>query len=81
MMKSQCRRLLILCLLSVSFPLNAEIYKWIDKNGKAHFTDTPPANQQVEEVEVKVNSYTAVEIKPLEKRLGRKDKVVLYSAA
>ena len=81
MMKLKFYSLLILCLLSVSSALHAEIYKWVDDNGKAHFTDRPPVNQQVEEIEVKVNSYEAVEIKPLEKRLGRKNKVVLYTAA
>ena len=66
MMKLKFYSLLILCLLSVSSALHAEIYKWVDDNGKAHFTDRPPVNQQVEEIEVKVNSYEAVEIKPLE---------------
>lgn len=70
-----------LLLLTVSASPLAEIYKWTDKNGKVHFTDNPPNNQQVEKVEVKINTYTAVEIKPLVERLGRKDKVVLYTAA
>ncbi len=30
---------------------HAEIYKWIDENGKLHFADKPPAEHQVEKVE------------------------------
>lgn len=58
----------------------AEIYKWIDENGKAHFTDSPPDGKQVEALDLRINTYTAVEITPLLERLGRKDKVVIYSA-
>lgn len=31
----------------------AEIYKWVDKEGKVHFSDSPPADTKVEEVTVK----------------------------
>jgi len=69
--------LLLLCNHSV----NAEIYKWVDEHGKAHFTDKPPAGKKTEEIELKINTYSAVEIKPLLERLGRTDKVVIYTAA
>ena len=62
------------------FSVNAEIYKWVDKYGKTQFTDNPPIDKKVEEVEVKINTYSAVSIKPLVERLGRKDKVVMYTA-
>lgn len=61
------------------FSVNAEIYKWVDSKGKAHFTDNPPANKAVEEVELKINTYSAVEITPLIERLSKGDKVVLYT--
>jgi len=60
--------------------VNAEIYKWIDKYGNTQFTDNPPTDKKVEEVEVKINTYSAVTIKPLAERLGKKDKVVMYTA-
>lgn len=69
--------LLLLCNHSVY----AEIYKWVDEHGKAHFTDKPPTGKKTEEIELKINTYSAVEIKPLLERLGRTDKVVIYTTA
>ncbi len=80
-MKFSLGAVLLICLLSVSMTASAEIYRWTDEKGKMHFTDSPPTGKQVEEVEVKVNTYSAVEITPLIERLGRKDKVVMYTAA
>jgi len=31
---------------------NADIYKWVDENGVVHYTDEPPENQPVTEVEI-----------------------------
>ena len=59
---------------------SAEFYKWTDEKGNVHFTDTPPPGQKAEELELKINTYSAVEIKPLVERLGKKNKVVMYSA-
>lgn len=83
MMKFSLRAVLLMCLLSVNIIATAEIYRWTDEQGKMHFTDSPPTGKQVEEVEVKVkvNTYSAVEITPLIERLGRKNKVVMYTAA
>lgn len=67
-----------LLLLSVC-STNAEIYKWTDSSGKVIFSDTPPPNQKIEQIELKINTYTAVEIRPLTERLEKKDKVVMYS--
>ena len=67
---------LFLCSLAV----NAGIYKWVDETGKVHFTDSPPDDIKSEEVELRINTYTSVEIKPLIERLGKEDKVVMYSA-
>lgn len=72
--------LLAFTLLSIAQLSQAQIYKWVDEHGKTHFTDNPPKNVQSDEVELKINTYTSVEITPLVERLGRKDKVVLYSA-
>ncbi|MDH5484680.1 MAG: DUF4124 domain-containing protein [Gammaproteobacteria bacterium] len=68
------------CLLLIfNSPAYSEIYKWIDDKGKTHFTDKPPTNVKTETVELKINTYTAVEITPLIERLGRADKVVIYT--
>lgn len=81
MMKFSLSTVLLMGLLSVNIMASAEIYRWTDEQGKMHFTDSPPTGKQVEEVKVKVNTYTAVEITPLIERLGRKNKVVMYTAA
>jgi glutaredoxin len=67
-------------MLLVSTLASAEIYKWIDAQGNTHFTDSPPAGQIAEAVELQINTYTAVEVSPLEQRLGKPGKVVMYSA-
>lgn len=81
MMKFSLSTVLLMGLLSVNIMASAEIYRWTDEQGKMHFTDSSPTGKQVEEVKVKVNTYTAVEITPLIERLGRKNKVVMYTAA
>jgi len=68
-------------LLIASTTVFAEIYKWTDTRGNTHFTDRPPAGEQAEQLELRINTYTAVEITPLVERLGRKDRVVIYSAS
>ena len=72
--------LLFIASLLFSAVAGAEFYKWTDDKGNVHFTDTPPKGKKVEQLELKINTYSAVEIKPLVERLGKKNKVVMYSA-
>jgi glutaredoxin len=75
------RHTLTACTLMLcSHAVYGGVYKWVDEQGKVHFTDNPPDKANTEEVELRINTYTAVEIKPLIERLGKKDKVVMYSA-
>jgi glutaredoxin len=74
-------RLLLFVLLLSACNSHGAIYKWVDENGKVHFTDNPPDAAQAEEVELQINTYTSVEIKPLVERLGKKDKVVIYGTS
>lgn len=53
-------KLLPFIILLISINTNAEIYKWIDEDGKVHFSDSIPADQTPEEMDLKVNSYTDV---------------------
>jgi glutaredoxin len=69
------------CLFLASELSYAEIYKWFDDKGNAHFSDVPSADHKADVVELKINTYSAVEVKSLEQRLGQGDKVVMYSAA
>jgi len=72
--------LMLIAFMLYSYAAMGGIYKWVDEQGKVHFTDNPPDDVKTEEVELKINTYTSVEIKPLVERLGKKDKVVMYSA-
>lgn len=45
-------RVLLLLSLICAVPVNAEIYKWLDEEGHAHFGDCPPAGQNVSPVEI-----------------------------
>lgn len=48
--------LLLTCLLASPFA-GAEIYKWVDENGRMHFSDSPPGEgRQAEEVKIKTQS-------------------------
>lgn len=54
----------VFCLLSCCFLLTAsgmaQVYKWVDEDGKVHFSDKKPATQSAEELDIKVNTYTRV---------------------
>ena len=68
-------------------PLHAEVYKWVDENGRVHFSDNKPEDKQVQAVDVRpiVNSYTAPKITFMPKLLTpepvRAKQVVMYSAS
>lgn len=34
-----------------------ELYKYIDSEGRVHFTDRPPVDEQVEKLDLKIKSY------------------------
>lgn len=44
-----------------------------------HFTDNPPVDKNSEQLELKINTYSAVEVTPLVERLSKTGKVVIYS--
>jgi S1-C subfamily serine protease len=37
--------ILLLLLLVISFSVEAKLYKWVDENGKTHFSQTPPLDR------------------------------------
>jgi glutaredoxin len=74
-------RLFLMLTVFVFAPAQAEIYKWVDEQGKTHFSDVPVEGIKNETVELKINTYAAVEITPLLQRLGKDGKVIMYSAA
>lgn len=78
-----CGTCILLLLGSAS--LAAGVYKWVDEQGKVHFTDTPPAGQNVEQVEIReVNSFTSTsEVLEVSASFaqGAPQQVVMYSAS
>ena len=42
----------LLTVLVLGTAAHAELYHWEDERGKKHFSDTPPADQEVETIEV-----------------------------
>ena len=65
----------LLIILVLLFPLMsaAQIYRWVDENGKIHFSDRPQSGQQNEAVEVDTrrNSYGGGDV--LERQRGLLD--------
>jgi len=85
----------IYVLLSCSTLTHAEVYKWVDKSGRTHFSDQAPMNIESENIELgELVTYTSAKVvdndtevtdTPDEDRAKpkkyRRKKVVMYSAA
>lgn len=72
----------IILLVVISNFVNAEIYKWIDDNGKVHFSDKPPISENAETVDEQLlasrtSSYTGVSIDLV--RTAVTGKVIIYT--
>ena len=61
---------------SVSY---AEIYKWVDNEGKVYYSDEKPKNKHAEEIKIEVNTYSNVTIDESIFDYGRK--VIMYSTS
>lgn len=46
-------------LLLISSVSAADVYQWKDKNGKVHFSDTPPADVKAEKKEIKTSNISS----------------------
>lgn len=69
---------LLFFVLSVSAAYG-EIYKWVDADGKTHFSDAKPKSEAVEAVTLKINTYTDVSFDDGSGDVG--EKVVMYSTS
>jgi len=81
-------------LIGLSFAANAEVYKWVDKSGRIHFSDQPPLNQKSENIELdEIVTYSSAVIVKNDSSLNeesdgenrstknsRRKKVIMYSA-
>ena len=67
----------------------AEIYKWTDKDGKVHYSDTPPENQKSRKIDsekleksISSVSFVKVELLPIKIAVNRQsNQVVMYSTS
>lgn len=37
----------------------ADMYKWVDENGKVHYTDSPPPGKKAKKLDLKINTFSA----------------------
>ena len=65
---------LIFTLLSAPLLVQAEIYKWKDKNGEVHYSQFPPENQKASRLKVETGTIDDSGQKALNKSLGKIDK-------
>lgn len=67
------------CLSLYAFDATAEVFKWVDENGRTHYGDakSKPQNQASKTLDIQLNTYTHTTI---EKSSQFTEKVVMYSA-
>lgn len=71
---------LFMLLMTISLNSIAEIYKWVDKSGRVHYSDlnNKADNQTAEKIDLKINTYKHTSFEDTE--IFTK-KVVMYSAS
>ena len=80
--------LVLFCMMI--FTSHAEIHKWVDENGKIHYGDRAPASKNVKALDISVETFSNVEVRPLDEEAmsvlereidgkTKKKKVVMYS--
>ncbi len=55
---------LFLVLMMASTVTQGDLYKWVDKDGKIHYGDSPPENAKLKKITGKVNSFSSVSVEP-----------------
>jgi len=73
-------KVFLILVLSFVFSIgqsSAEIYKWVDANGKVQFSDQKPESIEAEELSFRINTYTNVTFDTSIFNVGQK--VVMYS--
>ncbi len=45
-------------LVLVPSTLVADMYKWVDENGKVHYSDSPPPGKKAKKLDLKINSIS-----------------------
>lgn len=47
------RMVLALLLIAAASPAHAQVYRWVDAEGRVHYTDKPPPGQRVDETGIR----------------------------
>ena len=71
------RLIFLINLLVLMTPVNSEIYKWVDEHGKTQFGDKKPPAKPVEEVSLKINTFTGISDDDVTS--GNMPQVVIYT--
>lgn len=87
-------KIIFLLLILFVFPLNAELYKWVDENGVTNYSDVKPENKTYQEIVIKKQtsrtSHTKeTKVKPLlfntkeqkKPSKSKKRRIVMYAAS
>lgn len=81
-MENSLKRLFaFLMAMSFSGLVHAGIYKWVDANGKIHFSDHPPPHVESREIKLRINTYENSRISVSNGVFVPENSVVLYSTA
>ena len=63
------KQFLLIIFVMLSTSANAALNKWIDSEGRVHYSDTPPADAKV----IKLRSSSGIKVSPQQKETGEKE--------
>ncbi|MGZ9899710.1 DUF4124 domain-containing protein [Shewanella gaetbuli] len=66
------RLFLLFSLLCISIASSAAVYRWVDENGKVHYTDEPKENAEL--VEINQNTQNTVELNAVKRNSPAQEK-------
>lgn len=52
------RKIVALCALLACIPADAQVYRWVDGNGRTQYSDKPPPGVKASPVESRISSYS-----------------------
>jgi len=55
---------LFLVLMTASPVVQGDLYKWVDKNGKIRYGDSPPENVKLRKMTGNISSFSSVSVEP-----------------
>lgn len=71
---------LLFAVVGLSFPVHAEIYSWVDEQGRKHFGNKPPAEAQAKKLDIRPNTVSNPNRGNNSKTPAANKQVVIYAA-